>query len=77
MKNLKRLCVAFALTLMLALSICAGEMTTVLLPPSTSQAAMQGQMSTTVTDQADSSATTTDLVADVALNVLGSVLLLF
>ena len=76
MKNLKRLCVALALTLLLALSAFAGNMTTMNTPPFTEQTTPQGEMSTMATDQTDSS-TTTALATEVALKVLSSVLSLF
>lgn len=79
MKNLQQLCAAFVLTLTLVLSAFAGEMSTGIATPSpfTSQATAQGEMSTTVAGQIDTGVASADSAAEIALNLLQSVLSLF
>jgi len=84
MKTLQRLCAAFVLTLAVALSVSAGEMTTgVTAPPPSSQATATGDISTGVTGQittgvtGDISTTATDPVTETLLSLLQSLLSLF
>jgi hypothetical protein len=70
MKNSKSLCAAVVLTLVLTLPVFAGEMTTMIADPPPPPTATEGQMQT-----GDSEAV--DPVAQLALNVLQSVLSLF
>lgn len=78
MKYLKQLCVACVLTITLALSTFAGQMTTGVvdpLPPPPS-AATQGDMSTTDAGQMTTGVAATDTPIEIALNLLQSLLAL-
>lgn len=79
MKPLRRLCAAFVLTLMLALSAFAGEMTTgVTQPPPPQQATTEGQVDTPpLVGQMDTTVTATDSVTQAALSLLETALSLF
>ena len=87
MKTLRRLCAAFVLTLALALSTFAGDISTPGVssppPPPDSQAATTGDMSTSVAGQMDTTLTgdmpTTGVTAtdSTLLNLLQSVLSVF
>ena len=74
MKTLRRLCVLFALTLVLALSAFAGDISTTVVsqppPPPESQAVTTGQMDTGLTGDMSTSVTAMDPVTEVALNLL-------
>lgn len=78
MRNLRQLCVAAVLTLIVAAHTFAGDMhTTITAPPQPS--ATDGQMETTVVGQMTtwSSETAVDPVTQVALSLLQSVISLF
>jgi hypothetical protein len=88
MKTLRRLCAVFVLTLVLALSAFAGDMSTGITappPPSTSQATTAGDMSTGVTGDMSTGITgdittgvmATDPATDIFLSLLQSLLSLF
>jgi hypothetical protein len=88
MKTLRRLCAVFVLTLALALSAFAGDMTTGVTappPPSTSQATstgdiqtgVTGEISTGVTGDMTTGVTATDPATDIFLSLLQSLLSLF
>lgn len=90
MKALRQFCAAFVLTLMLAASASAGQMTTGIADPPppappTSTATTggdmstgaAGNMSTTVAGEMSAGVTATDPVTGVALNLLLNVLSLF
>lgn len=78
MKTLRRLCAAFVLTLMLALSAFAGEIqTTIVSQPPPDPATAQGQMDTTIAGQMGNPLIVTDSVTQAALNLLESALSLF
>ena len=73
MKTLQRICAVFVLTLVLALSAFAGEMSTGFTdppPPPDTQAATTGDMSTSVTGDMTTGVTAMDAVTEVALNLL-------
>jgi hypothetical protein len=70
MKTLQRLCAAFVLTLALAASAFAGDMTTMITGGSTqdeTQTAVAGEIQTGIT------ATTTEIALNLILNVLSIV----
>lgn len=81
MKNLRRLFCAVVFTLALTIPAFAGDMQTgVALPAQPQTATLNGDMQTTVTGQAEtgnSEATAADSAAEIALNLLQSVLTLF
>ena len=84
MKSLRQLGVALMFTFALTLPAFAGEITTMVVPPSPSQPAQtataEGEISTTVTGQEEtgsSESTAADSAAEIALNLLQSVLSLF
>jgi hypothetical protein len=80
MKTLRRLCAVFVLTLVLALSAFAGDMSTGITappPPSTSQATTAGDMSTGVTGDMSTGVTATDPTTDIFLSLLQSLLSFF
>ncbi len=80
MKNLRQLCAAFVLTLVLTLSASAGQMSTTVAPPAppTSTATTEGDMSTgvagdmstTVAGEMTTGVTATDPATGAALNLL-------
>jgi hypothetical protein len=74
MRTFRQLCAAFVLTLTLALSAFAGDISTTVVsqpPPSTSQAAMtQGDISTTVTGEISTGVTATDSATEFVLNLI-------
>ena len=79
MKNLRRLCGALVFTLALTIPAFAGEMDTGIAPPPQA-ATTEGDIQTTTTEQAEmvsSEATAADSAAEIALNLLQSVLALF
>jgi Spy/CpxP family protein refolding chaperone len=76
MKKLKSLCGAVVLTLLLALPVFAGQMTTTVADPPPPTA--DGQMTTTIAGQMQTgSSEAVDPVTQVALSLLQSVLSLF
>jgi hypothetical protein len=84
MKSLRRLSVALVFTLALTIPAFAGEIETTKTSPPPSQpsqtATVNGEIETTVTGQEEtgsSEATAADPVAEIALNLLQSVLALF
>ena len=83
MKNLGRLFCAVVFTLALTIPAFAGDMQTTVTSPPPAQpqtATLNGDIQTGVTGQAEtdsSEATATDSAADIALNLLQSVLSLF
>jgi hypothetical protein len=82
MKTLRQLCVALTFTLALTVTAFAGEIHTTVVPPPPAPVATatDGQIETTVTGQEEtggSEATATDSAAEIALNLLQSVLSLF
>ena len=80
MRTLQRLCAAFALTLMLALSAFAGEIQTGYTPPPPppDPAMAQGQIETGSTaGEITTGLTATDAATEITLNLLESVLSLF
>jgi hypothetical protein len=75
-----RLCAALVLTLALSLSTFAGDMSTGITappPPSTSQAAATGEITTSVAGDMSTGVTATDPATDVFLSLLQSLLSLF
>lgn len=74
MKNFKKLLATVVLTLMLAISVFAGEISTTVTPPAPTSATTQGEISTTVTGQIETPVTSTDSATEIALNLLQSVL---
>lgn len=81
MKSLRQLCVASVFTLVLTTSAFAGEISTPLAPPQPTQTATtNGEISTTVAGQEETSsseATATGSATEIALSLLQSVLALF
>ena len=81
MKTLRQLCVAVVFTFALSISTFAGEIEiTKTAPPPTQLATANGDIQTGITGQEETSsgeATTTDSAAEIALNLLQSVLSLF
>lgn len=82
MKTLRQLCVTLTLTLALSVAAYAGEIHTTVAPPPPAPAATtaDGQIETPVAGQEEtgsSEATATDSAAEIALNLLQSVLSLF
>jgi hypothetical protein len=79
MRTFQRLCAAFVLTLMLALSAFAGEISTGIAatPPPSQQATAQGQIETGITGEISTGITATNPATDIALNLILSVLSLF
>lgn len=82
MKPLRQLCVALTLTLALSVAADAGEIHTTVAPPPPAPAATtaDGQIETPVAGQEEtgsSEATASDSAANIALNLLQSVLALF
>ncbi len=84
MKNLHRLCGAIVFTLVLTIPAFAGDIQTTVTSPPPSQpaqtATLNGDIQTGVTGQADmgsSEATAANSAAEIALNLLQSVLALF
>ena len=84
MKSLRRLSVALVFTLALTITAFAGEIETTKTSPPPSQpaqtATVNGEIETTVTGQEEtgsSEATAADSAAEIALNLLQSVLALF
>ncbi len=81
MKSLRRLSVALVFTFALTLPAFAGEISTGIAPPQpVKTATADGDIQTGVTGQIEtgsSEATATDSVAEIALNLLQSVLSLF
>lgn len=83
MKNLQKFFAAGVLTLALAISVSAGEISTTVAPPTPEPPPVttQGQISTGVASNIEtgssSEATTNDSMTETALNVLQSVLSLF
>jgi hypothetical protein len=81
MKALRQLSVACVFTLALTIPVFAGQIETMVVPPQPAQTATTaGQIDTGVTGQAEtgsSEATATDSAAEIALNLLQSVLSLF
>jgi hypothetical protein len=78
MKTLQRLCAAFVLTLALALSAFAGEISTPIAPPPPPQQATQGQIEIGSTaGEITTGLTATDAAMEITLNLLESVLSLF
>ena len=79
MRALRRLCAAFVLTLMLALSAFAGDIQTTVVsqPPPPDQVTTQGDITTGITGEISTGVTATDPVTDIALNLMLSVLSLF
>jgi hypothetical protein len=78
MRTLRRLCAVLVLTLALALSAFAGDMTTGVTsssPPS--QANATGDISTGITGDMTTGVTATDPVTEIVLNLLQSLLSLF
>jgi hypothetical protein len=71
MRTLRQLCAASVLTLMLALSAFAGEMTTTIVsqppPPSTSQGTAEGQMTIGSTGRIETPVTNSAVQAVLAL----------
>ncbi len=80
MKPLRQLLVASVFIFALTTSALAGQMDTMIAPPPPPAAVTEGQMDTTVAGQIEtpsSEAATTDSAAEIALNLLQSVLSLF
>ena len=81
MKTLRRLCTVFVLTLVLALSAFAGDISTTVVsqpsPPPESQVSTTGDMSTGFTGEMTTGAAAMDSTTEVALNLLQSLLSLF
>jgi hypothetical protein len=81
MKTLRRLCIVFVFTQLLALSAFAGDMSTSVVSqpplPSGLQAATTGDMSTGFTGDISTSVTATNPVITLALDLLQSLLPLF
>jgi hypothetical protein len=79
MKTLRQLCAAFVLTLALSFSAFAGNMPAGVTepPPPDSEATSQGEMSTGVTGDMPTGATTIDPATEALLNLLQSLLALF
>lgn len=81
MKTLRQLLVALAVIFALTMPAFAGQIDTMVAPPPPAQpATAQGEISTTVTGQEEtgsSEATAADSAAEIALNLLQSVLSLF
>ena len=81
MKALRQLSVACVFTLALNIPVFAGQIETMVVPPQPTQTATTaGQIDTGVTGQAEtgsSEATSTGAAAEIALNLLQSVLALF
>jgi hypothetical protein len=84
MKSLRQLCVALVFTLALTLPAFAGDIETTVTSPAPAQPAQgattAGEIHTTVIGQEEtggSEATATDSAAEIALNLLQSVLALF
>lgn len=83
MKTLRQLCIALAFTFALTLPTFAGEISTTVAPPQPAQTAPAtacGEISTGITGQDEtgsSEATAADSAAEIALNLLQSVLSLF
>lgn len=75
MKTLQRLCAALVLSLSLAVSAFAGEMTTMITtpPPPPNQATASGEMTTGITGEMQ----TTNSVTQMALDMLQRVLSIF
>jgi hypothetical protein len=78
MRTLRQLCAASVLTLMLALSAFAGEMTTTIVsqppPSSTSQATAEGQMTTGSAGRIEAPGTATDSAVQAVLALVQSAL---
>lgn len=80
MKTLRQLCIALVFTFVLALPAFAGEITTMIAPPPTQPVTTQGEISTTVAGQMDTTSSEANVsvsATEVALNLLQSVLALF
>jgi hypothetical protein len=73
MRTFKRLCAAFALTLMLALSAFAGEIQTGIAstPPPSQQATTQGEIQTGITGEISTGVTTTNPAIEILNLILG------
>lgn len=76
MKTLRRLCAVYVLTLTLALSTFAGDITTGVVAPPPPQATAQGDITTGVTGDISTGITATDRATDI-FNLLRSLLSLF
>ncbi len=78
MKNLRLFCAASMLTLALALTTFAGEITTMIVPPQPQTATTQGEITTGITAGEIETPLTTEAaaasIAAAALSVLNSVL---
>lgn len=81
MKNLKNFCVAVVLTLVLALPVFAGDISTTVAPPSTPPPAItQGNTSSTVAGEistGESRVAANSSLTEITMNLLQNVLLLF
>ena len=82
MKTLRQLCVASAFTLALAVSAYAGQIDTPKTQPTATSVTTEGEIQTPLMGQTEttgsmSEATATDSIAEIALNLLQSVLSLF
>jgi hypothetical protein len=81
MRPLRRLCAAFVLTLALALSAFAGDISTGITnappPPPAEQATTAGDISTTVAGDISTGVTAIDPATEVMLSLLQSLLSLF
>lgn len=75
MRNLRQLCAAVVLTLVVTAHTFAGDMHTLAIdPPPPPPAETEGQMDTTVEGQIHTTSSDTDPISDVALGLLQGVL---